>query len=203
VHADDRVTRDPTHDILDAAAELAEQGGFDKVRLRDVAARAKVALATVYKRFPSKEALLAAEVARDSELLEHELREHPPRGETAAARIAAFFAIATRRMTDKPGYGRAVLRAMASGPDSARHVVSQQGAMLSMMFAAQRGLATLTPAEMAVHPLSEQEQMTAFLLLQIWFACMVGWSAGLHDVEAIDAQMRRAIEVVVRGATPR
>jgi TetR/AcrR family transcriptional regulator, cholesterol catabolism regulator len=196
------VTRDPTHDILDAAAELAEKGGFDKVRLRDVASRANVALATLYKRFPSKEALLSADVARRSELLERELREHPPRGETPAARLAAFFAIATRRMTDKPGYGRAVVRAMASGPDSARQVVAHQGAMLSMVLSAVRGIAMLTPAEMAVHPLTEQEQMTAFLLLQIWFACMVGWSAGLHDVDAVDAQMRRAIDVVIRGTAP-
>ena len=193
------MTRNPSNDILDAAAELAEAGGFDKVRLRDVAKRANVALATLYKRFPSKEALLAAEIARSSQLLEHELREHPPAGDTPAARLAAFFSIATRRMTDKPGYGRAVVRAMASGPDSARQVVAHQGFMLSMVLAAHRGIATLTPAEMAVHPLSEQEQMLAFLLLQVWFACMVGWSAGLNDPKGVDAQMRRAIDVVLRG----
>jgi len=196
------VTRDPTHDILDAAAELAEQGGFDKVRLRDVAARANVALATLYKRFPSKEALLAADVARRSEMLERELRARPPRGDSPAARLAEFFAISTRRMTDKPGYGRAVVRAMASGPDSAHQVVAHQGAMLSMVLAAQRGIASVTAAELAVRPLTEREQMIAFLLLQIWFACVVGWSAGLHDAQAIDAQMRRAIDVVLRGTAP-
>lgn len=196
------MTRDPTHDILDAAAELAEQGGYDKVRLRDVAKRADVALATLYKRFPSKEALLAAEIARNSELLERELRDQPPRGDTPAARLAAFFSIATRRMTDKPGYGRAVIRAMASGPDSARQVVQHQGSMLTMVLAAQRGIATLTPAEMALRPLTEQEQMVAFLLLQMWFATMVGWSAGMNDPKGIDAQMRRAIDVVLRGTAP-
>jgi AcrR family transcriptional regulator len=196
------VTRDPINDILDAAAELAERGGYDEVRLRDVAARANVALATLYKRFPSKEALLSAEVARSSEMLERELHDDPPRGDTPSARLAAFFSIATRRMTDKPGYGRAVLRAMASGPDTARQVVAHQGAMLSMVLAAQRGVATLTAAEMAVRPLTEQEQMIAFLLLQIWFACMVGWSAGLHDPSAVDAQMQRAISVVLRGTAP-
>jgi len=195
------VTRDPTHDILDAAAELAEKGGFDKVRLRDVASRANVALATLYKRFPSKEALLAAEVARRSELLVHELREDPPRGKTPEERIAAFFVLATRRMTDKPGYGRAVLRAMASGPDSAREVVAHQGAMMSMLLSAQRGVA-MTPGEMAVRPLTEREQVIAFMLLQIWFACMVGWSAGLQEPDAVDAQMRRAIDVVIRGTAP-
>ena len=40
--------------ILDAAIELAEQGGFEAVRLRDVAAQANVALGTLYRRFRSK-----------------------------------------------------------------------------------------------------------------------------------------------------
>ena len=41
--------------IVDAAVELAEQGGFEAVRLRDVAERSDVALGTLYKYFRSKE----------------------------------------------------------------------------------------------------------------------------------------------------
>ena len=41
-----------------AAIELAERGGFEGVRLRDVAAHADVALGTLYRRFRSKEDLL-------------------------------------------------------------------------------------------------------------------------------------------------
>ena len=46
--------------IVDSAVELAEQGGFEAVRLRDVAAHAGVALGTLYRRFRSKEDLLVA-----------------------------------------------------------------------------------------------------------------------------------------------
>jgi AcrR family transcriptional regulator len=35
--------------ILDVAVALAEEGGFENVRQRDVAARAGVALGTLYK----------------------------------------------------------------------------------------------------------------------------------------------------------
>ncbi|MEM9692781.1 MAG: helix-turn-helix domain-containing protein, partial [Myxococcota bacterium] len=41
--------------IIDVAIELAEEGGFDNVRQRDVARLAGVALGTLYKSFKSKE----------------------------------------------------------------------------------------------------------------------------------------------------
>ena len=44
--------------IIAAAFELAQTGGFEAVRLRDVAARSDVALGTLYKRFRSKEDIL-------------------------------------------------------------------------------------------------------------------------------------------------
>ncbi len=193
------MARDLTADILDAAAELAEQGGFDEVRLRDVAKRANVALATVYKRFPSKEALLAADVARRTEELEARLLRDPPVGDTPSARLGAFFHQASRVMTDKPGYGRSVIRAMASGPTSAQAVVRHQGRVVMMVLAAVRGVPTLDFRELGAHPLTEREQTQAFLLMQLWFATLVGWSAGLSDAAGVDAQMRRGIDVVLRG----
>jgi AcrR family transcriptional regulator len=193
------MARDLTADILDAAAELAEQGGFDEVRLRDVAKRANVALATVYKRFPSKEALLAADVARRTEELEARLLLAPPAGDTAAERLAAYFAVSTRVMTDKPGYGRSVIRAMASGPAAAQSVIRHQGRVVMMTLAALRGVPTLDFRELGANPLTEREQTQAFLLMQYWFATLVGWSAGLNDVAAVDAQMKRIIDVVLRG----
>ena len=49
-----------TRRIVATAVELAEEGGFEAVRMRDVAAQAGVALGTFYKRFSSKEDLLIA-----------------------------------------------------------------------------------------------------------------------------------------------
>ena len=46
--------------VLDAALELAAEGGYDAVQMRDVAARAQVALGTIYRYFSSKDHLLAA-----------------------------------------------------------------------------------------------------------------------------------------------
>src|SRR5881227_2236162 len=51
--------------ILDAAMELAAEGGYDAVQMREVAERADVALGTVYRYFPSKVHLLVAAVTRN------------------------------------------------------------------------------------------------------------------------------------------
>ena len=52
---DERSTR-----IVQTAIHLAEEGGYEAVRLRDVAHHAHVALGTLYKRFRSKEDMLIA-----------------------------------------------------------------------------------------------------------------------------------------------
>jgi len=57
--------RDPATDarITDAAAELLLVRGFDKMTVDDVAARAGVGKATVYRRWPSKDDLAVAAMA--------------------------------------------------------------------------------------------------------------------------------------------
>ena len=67
--------------IFDVAIQLAEEGGYDNVRQRDVAARAGVALGTLYKRFRSKEDILSAALDRETEKLERKLEKGPVKGE--------------------------------------------------------------------------------------------------------------------------
>lgn len=46
--------------LLDVVAEMLEQDGYDAVQLRAVAGRAKVSLATIYKRFGTRDELIFA-----------------------------------------------------------------------------------------------------------------------------------------------
>ncbi len=46
--------------VIEAALELASEGGYDAVQMRDVALSAQVALGTIYRYFSSKDHLLAA-----------------------------------------------------------------------------------------------------------------------------------------------
>ncbi len=44
--------------ILAAAAELSQEGGFDKISIRDICARAGITTGAFYHHFPSKDAIL-------------------------------------------------------------------------------------------------------------------------------------------------
>jgi AcrR family transcriptional regulator len=184
--------------ILDVAVGLAAAGGFENVRQRDVADQAGIALGTLYKSFTSKEHILSAALAREADELERKLRSRPPAGDTPQARLEGLFKIVTRAMCHKPKYARAVLRATASGqPDVAAHVTAYQGRMNSIIISVMSGETTTgdEPRE-----LSEHDAFIATLLQQIWFASLVGWSAGIFSQSDVTTHMNRAIEMIL--ATP-
>src|SRR3954467_11125914 len=60
--------------ILDAAMELATEGGYEAVQMREVAERADVALGTLYRYFPSKVHLLVAAMGRTFRSLQESVR---------------------------------------------------------------------------------------------------------------------------------
>ena len=86
--------------VIRAALELAAEGGYDVVQMRDVAARAQVALGTIYRYFPSKDALLLA-------VMVQWLGDLEQRGDAAAT---------GGRRHGRPGHGRARAGAAVDGP---------------------------------------------------------------------------------------
>jgi TetR/AcrR family transcriptional regulator, cholesterol catabolism regulator len=186
--------------ILDVAVDLAEEGGFDNVRQRDVAANAGVALGTLYKSFRSKEDLLSASLDREAEHLERRMEDNPAKGDTPLERVIFVFQHMTKALTKKPNYARAVMRAMASGvPEVASNVAAYQGRVNGMLIAAMRGVGRLGYTELTSNPPTEQESTLSFLLQQLWFASLVGWSAGLFEQGAIIEQLRIAGDLLSRG----
>ena len=116
--------------IVETAVELAEKGGFEAVRLRDVAASSGVALGTLYRHFSSKEDLLIAGLAQQVELLGTRMAAHPAVGNTPVERVNDFFAIATTGLCRRPMLARAILRSVASAkPDLTEKVASFHGSL--------------------------------------------------------------------------
>jgi AcrR family transcriptional regulator len=186
--------------ILDVAVALAEEGGFENVRQRDVAARAGVALGTLYKSFRSKEDILSAALEREAEVLERRMEAKPAIGADSIERLGNFFSILTRGLCQKPMYARAVLRAMASGePEVAGKVAAYQGRVTGLIIAAMRGVGCLSYDDVTVAPPSKREVMMAASLQQFWFASVVGWSAGLISVDEAIEQVRRMAVILDRG----
>jgi AcrR family transcriptional regulator len=192
--------KDRRDKILDVAVALAEEGGFENVRQRDVAANAGVALGTLYKRFRSKEEILCAALEREAEMLERRMEMKPAIGKTPVDRVGSFFNTITRGMLRKPRFARAVIRAMASGEEGvAKTVASYQGRITGLIIAAMRGVGRLTFTDASEKPVNEKEVKLALLLQQLWFASLVGWSAGLVGQGDVIDQMKDAAMLISRG----
>lgn len=180
--------------IIESTIELAEEGGFEAVRLRDVAARAEVAMGTLYRRFHSKEDLLVAALEQETRRMEERVRQRPPKGGTASERAISFFVIATRGMLRRPNLSRAMLKAAAAGePALARKVGLFHDMTRRMIVGALRGEPFL-PGD---GTMTERERLLGDVLNQIWFAVMIGWSGGLETQVSIHDRMRASVELIV------
>jgi len=186
--------------IVETAVELAEKGGFEAVRLRDVAAHAGVALGTLYRRFRSKEDLLLAALELEIVGYERVLERRPPRGENALERLTSFFDAMTRALCRRPNLARALVRAVATGePELTQKVAAFHTRIEDLITSALRG----PPPDGSHRSATDRERTLAYTLQLVWFASLVGWAGGLHAQAAIVEQTRNAAELMLRGSEKR
>lgn len=105
--------------IIAVVLELLEADGHDAVQLREVARRARVSLATIYKLFPTREALIATAIGRwmaDNCFPEH---TPPPPDETLRDGLMRVFRRVFEPWERSPRMLEAYHRA-STGPDGAR-----------------------------------------------------------------------------------
>lgn len=99
--------------ILKAAMKLFVQRGFDGTTLEDIAEKAGVARTTVYRRWSSKQALLAQAIAKGRGASEQEAAAGPGVPETLRDRLVDAAATAL----SAPNYRKVVARLVGSVPD--------------------------------------------------------------------------------------
>jgi AcrR family transcriptional regulator len=197
VSIDDPLLEERSRRIVETSIVLAEKGGFEAVRLRDVASHAGVALGTLYRRFRSKEELLVAALELETRRMGDRVAQRPPRGATPGERVLAFFAMATRGMLRRPNLSRAMLRASAAGePAMAAKVGIFHELTLGMILSALRG----EPVAVNDPGIDDRERLVGEILNQIWFAMMVEWSGGLQSQASIQERMRASVGLVLDGA---
>jgi len=190
-----RFVEERSRRIVETAVELAEQGGFEAVRLRDVASHAGVALGTLYRRFRSKEDLLLAALEQEIEDVRQRFDRRPAEGATPLERVSVFFQITTRALCRRPNLARALVRSVATGePELTQKVATFHTLMEELISAALRG----ERLSESTSP-SEHERRIGFVLQQVWFASLIGWSSGLHGQAAIVEQTSAAAELLLAG----
>src|SRR4051794_10130684 len=100
--------------VIEAALQLAEDGGYDAVQMRDVASTAWVVWGTIYRYSPPKDHLRAAALGGWWGDLKRRLAGPPPRGVTAAERVVDVVGRAHRSMERHPQLASALITAVTS-----------------------------------------------------------------------------------------
>ncbi|MHB1518344.1 MAG: TetR family transcriptional regulator [Acidimicrobiales bacterium] len=172
--------------VLDAAMALALEGGYEAVQMRDVAARADVAMGTVYRYFTSKDHLLAASLVYWVGQLDSRLAQVPAEGSSPAERVIEALDRALRSMARQPRLVGAVFTALAS-PDAAAIECQQQVSVLM------EGIITRAIGNPQPSDLSDR----ARILGHVWYSALVGWVNGWSNMNRVHDELVVAIGLLL------
>ena len=169
--------------VIDAAMDLAAEGGYDAVQMRDVAARAQVALGTIYRYFSSKDHLLAA---CQVELWKSRITQRPPDGDTPGDRVVAFLSRAMRGASSEPERMAALITASSSPDPAVRECQLEIMEMIDGSLEAAMG--DLDP---------ERRRRIAVTLRQLWFSWLLNWVNGWNDAATVNTELESAARLLL------
>jgi len=172
--------------VLDAAMELAAEGGYDAVQMRDVATRAQVALGTIYRYFASKDHLLAAGQVEMWRAQAERLHERPPEGSTPSDRVVALLGRSMRGALTEPQRTAALVTACASPDPAVRDCQAEMMAIMDEVLQA-----AMTDVE------AVRREAVAVTLRQVWFAWLLGWVNGWNDAATVNRQLETATRLLL------
>jgi AcrR family transcriptional regulator len=175
--------------VIDAAMSLGLEGGYETVQMRDVAARADVAMGTVYRYFTSKDHLLAATLVYWVEQLDRRLAQQPARGADPATRVLDVLDRALRAMGRQPRLVAAVFTSLSS-PDLA--AVSCQEQITILM----EGIIGRAIGEPQPPDPSERARMIG----HVWYSALVGWVNGWSTMTRVYDELTVAVRLLLPTA---
>ncbi|MCU1460479.1 MAG: transcriptional regulator, TetR family [Acidimicrobiales bacterium] len=173
--------------VIQAAIELATEGGYDAVQMRDVATRARVAMGTIYRYFTSKDHLLSAAQVEWALTLQRRVTQRPRPEAPAADRVVEVLRRATRAMERQPLLSAAFVTA-ASSTDPA---VSER----------QREVAAIVEATIGFALGDDDVGDTAGIIRvlgYVWQGALVVWLNGQNTAAQMSEELERAARLLLR-----
>jgi TetR/AcrR family transcriptional regulator, cholesterol catabolism regulator len=180
--------------ILDAAMELAAEGGYDAVQMREVAERADVALGTLYRYFPSKVHLLVSAMGRTFQALQESVRVEGTDG-TPEERVYRVVAAVTRYLARHRRLSGAMIRALMSADTESAREVEEVGDLLVGFIAS----ATGDPDSGQSSAESEHDILVAHIIGKVWLTDVVTLLSGRMTVSQVLEDLERTIALVMSG----
>ena len=174
--------------LLEAARSLASEGGYPAVTMRDVAERAGLGLATVYRYFSSKDHLIAEVHATRGREVAREIQAAPPVGECAEERVAKVCERLVEIVVQDLNLASAGVMAVASGDPAASSSEQWQTMVIGPCMEAAFGDEDVG-----------DRQEICDLFGHLVFAVMAGLTNGQHDRESAMA----FLETAARRILPR
>lgn len=179
--------------MLGATADLAQEGGWDAVQMREVAQRSDVALGTLYRYFPSKEFLLVSVMLSDIEGLADRLAVRPPEGDDPVERVIDVLRRANRALQREPEVTIAMIRALVSGNQDIAPAVTQTRVLMRRIISDALGAEADADADAA----DDQLMMSIDLLSDVWMAALVGWISGVEPAASVVPKLETATRVLL------
>jgi TetR/AcrR family transcriptional regulator, cholesterol catabolism regulator len=175
--------------ILDAAVELATDGGYDAVQMREVADRADVALGTLYRYFPSKVHLLVSAMGRTFVELQASVERLDDANSTPEERVYRVVAATTRYLAKNRRLSGAMIRALViADAEAGGEVDAVSGLMV--------GFITTATHEPGSTP-SEQDILIAHIIGKVWLTDVLTLLSRRMTVSAVLEDLEATISLVM------
>lgn len=177
--------------ILASAAELAAEGGWDAVQMREVATRSDVALGTLYRYFPSKEFLLVSVMISEIGVLADRLAVRPPEGSDPVERVVDVLRRANRALLRQQPVTVAMIRALVSGNEDIADAVRQIRSLMRRIISDALG------ADSDSLDATDDDPLHIDLLSDVWFASLVSWISGVQAPDDLVPKLERATRALL------
>jgi AcrR family transcriptional regulator len=173
--------------ILRAAATLGAREDLDRVQMQDVAREAEVAIATLYRYFPSKVHLFAA-VMRSQLLRLHDEAVPPSPGQDTVAAVSDLLVRIGHDMLEQPQLSLSMIQAN----NLAQKVPGSGSEQIDAAFEQ----IVMRAAGYSDDPTPDQHRR-ARLVIQCWFGVLMSVLNGRTSAGEADADVRRACELLL------
>lgn len=172
--------------IVEAAIELGGEGGYEAVHMRDVAEKADVALATVYRYFESKDHLLSAAISEWTAQLQARLARSPAQGDTPVDRLVDVLRRASRALERRPLLAAALVRALSSpDPGVASAAARVRGQIEEMALPYLDGLS------------ADDVDAVVGVLSHVWNSTLMIWANGQGPISTVGDELERAARLLL------
>jgi AcrR family transcriptional regulator len=173
--------------VIQAALDLATEGGYDSVQMRDVSTRADVALGTIYRYFSSKDHLLVSAMGDWTGQLRERLQQRPAQGDTEADRVVDVLRRACRSLERQPLLAAALVKAMSSDDAGVAQASADVGRHV-------RGM--ISPLLVDLDP--DTREAVISVIGHVWSSSLIGWSNGRYDIGDVADELDQATRLLLR-----